>query len=204
MPMQVVLLERIEKLGQMGDVVRVKNGFARNFLLPQNKALRATDANLKRFDQQRAELEARNLERRGEAADVASRMEDVSCILVRQASDMGQLYGSVNSRDIAESLSAAGYKVERGQVVLDRPIKTLGLHDVRIALHPEVTITVTANVARSEDEAALQAQGIDVLAETDDDDDGEQDSTTAETAPIDGGVPTDDENLPAENLPSDA
>ncbi|MEQ9640514.1 MAG: 50S ribosomal protein L9 [Alphaproteobacteria bacterium] len=202
--MQVVLLERIEKLGQMGDVVRVKNGFARNFLLPQNKALRATDANLKRFDQQRAELEARNLERRGEAADVASRMEDVSCILVRQASDMGQLYGSVNSRDIAESLSAAGYKVERGQVVLDRPIKTLGLHDVRIALHPEVTITVTANVARSEDEAALQAQGIDVLAETDDDDDGEQDSTTAETAPIDGGVPTDDENLPAENLPSDA
>lgn len=202
MPMQVVLLERIEKLGQMGDVVRVKDGFARNFLLPQNKALRATEANLKRFEQQRAELEARNLERRSEAQDVAGRMDDVSCVLVRQASDMGQLYGSVNSRDIAESLSAGGYKVERNQVVLDRPIKTLGLHDVRISLHPEVTVTVTANVARSEDEAALQAQGIDVLAEVDDDEGEDQDSTGLEAAADDSGAPSGDDSA-SEFRPSD-
>lgn len=165
MPMQVVLLERIEKLGQMGDVVRVKNGYARNYLLPQSKALRATAENMKRFERQRGELEARNLERRKEAEDVAGRMSDVSCVLVRSASDMGQLYGSVNARDIAETLTGNGYKVERRQIVLDRPIKTLGLHEVRIALHPEVSIAVTVNVARSEQEAELQAKGIDVLAE---------------------------------------
>lgn len=179
MPMQVVLLERIEKLGQMGDVVRVKNGYARNFLLPQAKALRATTENMKRFERQRAELEARNLERRAEAEDVAGRMSDVSCVLVRSASDMGQLYGSVNARDVAESLTAGGYKVERRQVVLDRPIKTLGLHAVRVALHPEVAITVTVNVARSEQEAELQAKGIDVLAEPADEIEDEDDGPEA-------------------------
>jgi large subunit ribosomal protein L9 len=185
MPMQVVLLERIEKLGQMGDVVRVKNGYARNFLLPQAKALRATTENMKRFERQRTELEARNLERRKEAEDVAGRMADVSCVLVRSASDMGQLYGSVNARDVAESLTANGYKVERRQVVLDRPIKTLGLHAVRVALHPEVAITVTVNVARSEQEAELQARGIDVLAEPTDEDEGEETAVeeAAETEP---------------------
>ena len=180
MPMQVVLLERVEKLGQMGDVVRVKNGYARNFLLPQAKALRATTENMKRFERQRAELEARNLERRDEAADVAGRMSDVSCVLVRSASDMGQLYGSVNARDVAESLTAGGYNVERRQIVLDRPIKTLGLHAVRVALHPEVTVTVTVNVARSQDEAALQAQGIDVLAEPTDEAEDEDEGQAPE------------------------
>jgi large subunit ribosomal protein L9 len=194
MPMQVVLLERIEKLGQMGDVVRVKNGFARNYLLPQGKALRSTAENMKRFERQRAELEARNLERRSEAESVAGRMADVSCVLVRSASDMGQLYGSVNARDIAESLTTGGYKVERRQIVLDRPIKTLGLHQLRVALHPEVSITVTVNVARSEQEAALQARGIDVLAEPADDEDeaeAEPEAPSAEAAAEPEGAPRD-------------
>jgi large subunit ribosomal protein L9 len=163
--MRVVLLERVEKLGQMGDVVRVRDGFARNYLLPQHKALRATEDNLKRFERERVQLEARNLERRSEAEGVAGRMNDVSIVLVRQASDMGQLYGSVNARDVSEALSADGYQVERRQVVLDRAIKSLGIHEVRVSLHPEVAVTVKVNVARSQEEAALQAQGIDVLAE---------------------------------------
>jgi large subunit ribosomal protein L9 len=155
--MEVVLLERIEKLGQMGDVVKVKPGFARNFLLPQKKALRATKENMARFERQRAELEARNLERRKEAEQVAAKMEGAAIVLVRQAGDTGQLYGSVSARDIMEGLEANGMKVERQQVVLDRPIKTLGIHKVRIALHPEVSVTVDVNVARSEAEAEAQA-----------------------------------------------
>lgn len=155
--MEVILLERIEKLGQMGDVVRVKPGYARNYLLPQKKALRATKDNMARFEHQRAELEARNLERRKEAEQVAAKMEGAAIVLVRQAGDTGQLYGSVTARDIVEGLAANDMKVERRQVVLDRPIKTLGIHKVRIALHPEVSVTIDVNVARSEAEAEAQA-----------------------------------------------
>jgi len=160
--MQIILLERVENLGQMGDVVKVRDGYARNFLLPKQKALRATAANKARFEVQRTDLEARNLERRRDAADVAVRLEGASCVLVRQASDMGQLYGSVSARDIADALSENGVKVERQQVVLDRPIKTLGLHTVRIVLHPEVSVAVKANVARTAEEAAAQARGEEV------------------------------------------
>lgn len=155
--MEIVLLERIERLGQMGDVVNVKNGFARNFLLPQGKALRATEQNLKRFETQRADLEARNLERRTEAEAVAGKMSGAGVVLVRQAGETGQLYGSVSARDIAEGLDAEGYKLERRQIVLDRPIKELGIHTVRISLHPEVSLDVSVNVARSEAEAQQQA-----------------------------------------------
>lgn len=157
--MDIVLLERVEKLGQMGDVVTVKNGYARNFLLPQGKALRATKSNLELFESRRAELEARNLERRKEAEGVAGKMDGASIVLVRQAGETGQLYGSVNARDVVQGLQDAGYKVERRQVVLDRPIKTLGIHELKISLHPEVSITVSVNVARSEAEAELQARG---------------------------------------------
>ena len=155
--MEVILLERVEKLGQMGDTVRVKPGFARNYLLPQKKALRATKDNMARFEHQRADLEARNLERRKEAEQVAAKMEGVSIVLVRQAGDTGQLYGSVSARDVTEGLEAAGTHIERRQVVLDRPIKTLGIHKVRIALHPEVSVSIDVNVARSEAEAEAQA-----------------------------------------------
>jgi len=156
--MEVILLERIEKLGQMGDVVTVKPGFARNFLLPKGKAIRATESNVARFETERAQLEAENLERRSEAEAVAGKMDGVSVVLVRQAGDAGQLYGSVNARDVADSLKEAGFTVGRQQVRLDKPIKTLGLHDVLVALHPEVSVTVTVNVARSEDEAETQAK----------------------------------------------
>ncbi len=156
--MEVILMERIEKLGQMGDVVNVKPGFARNYLLPQGKAMRATDANKAQFEVQRAQLEAVNLEKRSEAEAVAGKMADVSVILVRQAGDAGQLYGSVNARDISDALTANGYTVDRNQVRQDVPIKTLGLHDVLISLHPEVSVTVSANVARSVDEAKIQAE----------------------------------------------
>jgi large subunit ribosomal protein L9 len=155
--MEIVLLERIEKLGQMGDVVNVKNGYARNFLLPQGKAMRATGENLKKFEDQRAELEARNLERRNEAEAVANKMEGTSIVLVKQAGETGQLYGSVSARDIVEGLDAEGFKLERRQVVLDRPIKDLGIHTVSISLHPEVSVDISANVARSEAEAERQA-----------------------------------------------
>jgi len=156
--MEVILLERIEKLGQMGDVVSVKPGFARNFLLPKGKAIRATENNVARFETERAQLEAENLERRSEAEAVAGKMDGVSVVLVRQAGDAGQLYGSVNARDVADALKEAGFTVGRQQVRLDKPIKTLGLHDVLVSLHPEVSVTVTANVARSEDEAETQAK----------------------------------------------
>jgi len=158
--MDVILLERIERLGQMGDVVKVKPGYARNYLLPKGKALRATKSNLVRFQHQRVELEAQNLEQRHEAEAVAAKMDGTKVVLVRQSSDMGQLYGSVTARDIAEMLAQNGFQVGRGQVVLDRPIKTLGIHPVRVALHPEVFVTVDCNVARSEAEAQQQEAGI--------------------------------------------
>ncbi len=157
--MKVILMERVERLGQMGDVVTVKDGFARNYLLPQGKALRATKDNIGRFDGDRAQLEAQNLARRQDAEQVAERMADLSVVLIRQSSDTGQLYGSVNARDIAESVSGAGFTVERRQVVLGRPIKLLGIHPIRVQLHPEVGIEVKVNVARSEEEAAAQAAG---------------------------------------------
>jgi large subunit ribosomal protein L9 len=160
--MQVILLERIGRLGQMGDVVTVKDGFARNFLLPQGKALRATEANRKRFERERAQLEARDLELKGEAQAVAAKLDGQSFIVIRQAGDTGQLYGSVSTRDIAEAVTEGGFTVERRQVMLDRPIKTLGLHRLRVQLHAEVEPHITVNVARSADEAAKQARGEDV------------------------------------------
>ena len=169
--MDVILLERIEKLGQMGDVVSVKNGFARNFLLPREKALRATKENLTYFDSQRKELETRNLQRRDEAGAVAQEMAGTSVVLIRQAGETGQLYGSVTIRDIAVALDEEGYKTERSQVALDRPIKTIGVHEVRIYLHAEVAQTVSVNVARSEQEAQLQAQGVNIFDEEDEEQD---------------------------------
>lgn len=154
--MDVILLERIEHLGQIGDVVKVKPGFARNYLLPQKKALRATDANRTRFEQQRTQIEATNLQRRQEAEGVSGKVDGKVVMLVRQAGETGHLFGSVTPRDIADAITASGITVERRQVILDRPIKMLGLYQVRIALHPEVIVSVTANVAKSEDEAAIQ------------------------------------------------
>ena len=155
--MNVILLERIERLGQMGDVVAVKPGFARNYLLPQNKALRATKDNLANFESQRGQLETENLEQRGEAEKVAAKLEGLSVTLIRQAGDTGQLYGSVTVRDMAKAVTEAGFTVDRKQIVLDSAIKMLGLHQVRVRLHPEVTAGVTANVARTETEAEQQA-----------------------------------------------
>jgi len=163
--MEIILLERVEKLGQMGDVVRVKDGYARNYLLPHHKALRATKANRDRFAVERAQLEAGNLARRQEAEAVAKKMEGLSVTLLRQASESTQLYGSVNARDIADAVSAGGFTVNRRQILLNTPIKSLGIHKVRVALHPEVAVTVGVNVARSEAEAEVQAAGGAVAAE---------------------------------------
>jgi large subunit ribosomal protein L9 len=160
--MEVILLERIARLGQMGETVRVKDGFARNFLLPRGKALRATDANRKRFEGQRHQLEARNLELKHEASDVFAKLDGQSFVIIRQAGETGQLYGSVSTRDIAEAATAAGFSINRNQVSLLQPIKTLGLHQTPVQLHPEVVATVTINVARSEEQAERQAKGEDL------------------------------------------
>ena len=166
MPMNVILLERVPKLGQMGDVVKVKPGFARNYLLPQKKALRATKDNVTYFESQRKTLEAQNLERRKDAEAVAAKMSDFKVTLVRQASEALQLYGSVTSRDISDAADAAGVKLQRSQVELDKPIKALGAHKIRIHLHPEVMVEITALVARSQDEADFLAKGGTLIAET--------------------------------------
>jgi large subunit ribosomal protein L9 len=163
--MQVILLERVEKLGQMGDEVKVKDGFARNFLLPKKKALRATKANREYFQTQKAQLEAHNLERRAEAEAVAKKLEGKTFVLLRQAGDRGQLYGSVSPRDIADVVTEGGFTVSRTQVPLDKAIKAIGLVPVDVVLHPEVRVHITINVARTEDEAERQARGEDVLAE---------------------------------------
>ncbi len=155
--MQVILLERIESLGQMGDVVKVKPGYARNFLLPQKKAMRATKDNLAYFEGQRAQLEAHNLTRRQEAEAVARKLDGLNVVVIRQAGETGQLYGSVGTRDIADAVTAAGFSIARRQVLLDQPIKSQGVFKTRIQLHPEVIVNVTINVAQSEEEAALQA-----------------------------------------------
>jgi large subunit ribosomal protein L9 len=163
--MQVILLERVEKLGQMGDVVKVKDGFARNFLLPKKKALRATKQNRTYFETQKAHLEAHNLELKKDAEAVAAKLGGKSFVLLRQAGDRGQLYGSVSPRDIADVVTAGGFTIARTQVPLDKAIKAIGLVPVIIVLHPEVRVTVTLNVARTEDEAERQSRGEDVLAE---------------------------------------
>jgi large subunit ribosomal protein L9 len=157
--MQVVLLERVAKLGQMGEVVDVKHGYARNFLLPQGKALRATEANLKRFETERAQLEVRNLEAKAEAEKVAARIHGEAFVVIRSASDGGALFGSVTTRDIADASTEGGFSLDKRQVVLDHPIKELGLHPVTIVLHPEVSATISINVARSQEEAQIQASG---------------------------------------------
>ena len=160
---ELILLERIEKLGQMGQLVKVKPGFARNYLLPQKKAMRATKENLAYFETQRTQLEANNLQRRTEATEVGSKLEGLTVVVIRQAGESGQLYGSVSARDIADAVTEAGFTIEKRQVVLDRPIKNLGLHRVKVVLHPEVSVTVIANVAQSAAEAEMQAKGIDPL-----------------------------------------
>jgi large subunit ribosomal protein L9 len=163
--MQVILLERVEKLGQMGDEVRVKDGFARNFLLPKKKALRATKANREYFQAQKVKLEAHNLDRRKDAEAVAKKLDGKSFLLIRQAGDRGQLYGSVSPRDVAVAIEQGGFKVDRHQVQISQAIKSIGLFALPVVLHPEVKVSITINVARSEDEAARQARGENVLAE---------------------------------------
>jgi len=200
--MEVILLERVEKLGAIGDVVKVKDGFARNYLLPRKKALRANDANRKLFETNRARIEEENATRRTDAEKAAKGVDGKSVQLIRQASNTGQLYGSVSARDIVEALEADGAHVTKSQVVLDRPIKAIGMHEVKVALHPEVSVTVKVNVARSPEEADLQAQGVDVMAQM-----FERD-TTAFTEQYDAsaepGVPAEAPAEPAAEAPAAA
>lgn len=213
--MEVILLERIEKLGQMGDVVTVKPGYARNFLLPRKKAMRATESNRAVFEAQRAQLEAENLKRREEAEAVAEKLDGMSVVLIRQAGDSGQLYGSVTARDISDAVTEAGVTINRNQVAMDKVIKTLGLHAVKVRLHPEVSLDITGNVARSEEEAVTQAEtgkmvsaeelraaedavteDLETIAEADDRNDGEVEAETRtetadrEEAPAEDGTAT--------------
>jgi large subunit ribosomal protein L9 len=164
---ELILLQRVEKLGQMGEIVKVKPGYARNFLLPQSKAVRATKANRERFERERVQLEAQNIKRRDEAERVAERVQGLTVVLIRQASDAGGLYGSVSGRDISDACTASGLGIERAQVLLQTPIKSLGISSVRVALHPEVIIDVKVNVARSVEEAEKQARGESIAAERD-------------------------------------
>lgn len=164
--MEVILLERIENLGQMGDVVRVKPGYARNYLLPKNKAVRATEQNRKRFHEQRSQLEATNLQRRTEAESIAAKLDGLAVVLIRQAGEAGQLYGSVTARDVADAVTAGGFSVGRQQIRMHQPIKTLGLHLIKVGLHPEVLVSVTVNVARTADEADVQARTGTAVART--------------------------------------
>ena len=199
--MDVILLERIEKLGQMGDVVSVKPGFARNYLLPQKKAMRATENNRNSFDGQRAQLETVNLEQRGEAESVATKLDGLAFVVVRQASDNDQLYGSVTVRNVAQAITDAGFTVESKQVQLARPIKTVGMHDVIVKLHPEVSVTVRANVARSDEEAEMQAQGRRISRAGDDDDDDIVETPFPSSFDPDAG---DDSEQSVEDVAADA
>ena len=177
--MQIILLERIEKLGQMGDLVNVKPGYARNYLLPQGKALRANNANMERFESERAQREADNLTKRSEAEAEAKKMDGLAVSLVRAASEMGQLFGSVTSRDIAEAVTEAGFTINRNQVVMDRAIKTLGLTDIKVRMHPEVSVSITVNIARSLAEAETQLKtGVAVTGEIKDDTDADEQITS--------------------------
>ncbi|MBT2133491.1 50S ribosomal protein L9 [Croceibacterium sp. LX-88] len=176
--MQIILLERIEKLGTIGDVVTVKDGYARNFLLPNKKALRANESNRKVFEANRERLETENAQRRDEAAQAGANVDGTEFVLIRASSNSGQLYGSVNVRDVADALKALGHNVNKSQIILERPIKTIGLFDVRVAMHPEVHVTVKANVARSDDEAELQRQGVDVIGQIAEEDRSETEGFT--------------------------
>ncbi len=176
--MQVILLERIEKLGQMGDVVNVKAGYARNFLLPKKKAMRAKNSNQDVFEQQRTQLEADNLKRRQEAESVSVKIDGISVTIIRQAGDSGQLYGSVSARDISESVTEAGATVNRNQILLNKPIKALGVYETRVALHPEVSVNITVNIARTEEEAKLQLEAGSALINTDQLEENEGDTAT--------------------------
>lgn len=198
--MEVVLLERIERLGQMGDVVRVKDGFARNFLLPSGKALRATKVNLAQFEAQRAQLEAQNLVRKGEAEIVGEKLSGEQFIVIRQASDTGQLYGSVSTRDIAEIVTENGFTLVRSQVILDRPIKELGLNDLSIRLHPEVSVSITLNIARSTEEAEAQARGEVIRPGYEDEDDEDLEASEF----LDDGDDADSEESTEEASEDDA
>jgi large subunit ribosomal protein L9 len=193
--MEVILLERIEKLGQMGDVVNVRSGYARNYLLPQKKAVTKTDDNMAYFESQRSQFEATNLEHKSEAEKLSEKIEGIFVTMVRQAGDAGQLYGSVNARDIAVGVAEAGFNIARRQVTLERPIKTIGLHPVTVSLHPEVQITVTANVARSAEEAETQERTGEAVIKTDDDDEAAESDLLAEAL-------SDDE--PAADFDADA
>jgi len=202
--MEVVLLERVAKLGQMGDVVNVKNGFGRNFLLPQGKALRATKANLAQFETQRAQLEATNLETRKEAEALASKLDGQQFIVIRSASDAGSLYGSVTNRDAADVATEGGFTVDKRQVVLNAPVKELGLHEMTVVLHPEVRCTIHINVARSVEEAELQASGK-TIQELQAEADAEADFDIAELFDDVGGAANDDDDFeqPVEDAPAD-
>jgi large subunit ribosomal protein L9 len=205
--MQIILLERVEKLGQMGDLVTVKPGYARNFLLPQGKAMRANKANLERFEAEKAQREADNLQRRGEAETEAKKMSGLAISMVRAASEMGQLFGSVTSRDIAEGVTEAGFTIQRSQVVMDKSIKTLGLHDIRVTLHPEVAVTVVVNVARSLDEAETQMKtGVAVTGGVQDVDD-EPDAIAeaiAAVEEVEAAEAVEDDTSADETAPADA
>ena len=206
--MEVILLERVEKLGGIGDVVTVKNGFARNFLLPNKKALRANEANRKVFEANRAKIESDNADRRSDAEKAAKGVDGKTVKLIRQASNTGQLYGSVSARDIVEALEGEGAKVAKNQIVLDRPIKNIGIHDVKVALHPEVSVNVKVNVARSPEEADLQAQGVDVLAQMFEDDAAPVAEELAPEAETEAQAETEaevvDEEVPAASEPAES
>jgi large subunit ribosomal protein L9 len=184
--MKVILLERVERLGALGDTVTVKDGFARNFLLPRAKALRATSANMKVFEGQRAEIETRNATAKASASKAGEKLDGTTYVMIRQAGDTGQLYGSVSGRDVADAVNAEGGKVDRSMVVLDKPIKTLGVHAVKVRLHAEVTVTVNINIARSVDEAERQAKGEDVIASQFDEDRASDASAAADM--LEGGA----------------
>jgi large subunit ribosomal protein L9 len=196
--MEIILLERVEKLGSIGDVVTVKDGFARNYLLPNKKALRANEANRKVFEANRERIEADNAERRGAAAKSGEKVDGAEIVLIRASSNTGQLYGSVNVRDIAEALKAQGHDVNKSQIVLERPIKSIGMTDVRVALHPEVHVGVKVNVARSDDEAELQRQGIDVLGQAAEEDRAEGEGFTEQRDPT-----AEPGELPSEEAPAE-
>ncbi|OUI87735.1 50S ribosomal protein L9 [Acetobacter tropicalis] len=188
---EVILLQRVDHLGQMGDVVKVRPGYARNFLLPQGKAIRANEANRSRFDRERAQLEAQNIKRREEAERLSERMDGLAVILIRQAGDSGSLYGSVSPRDVAEAVTEAGFTISRQQVSLAHPIKSLGLYEVKVSLHPEVTVPVIVNVARSTEEAERQARGEATSVE-------EEAELAGDEAVIEGEIVTDEAEIAAE------
>jgi large subunit ribosomal protein L9 len=203
--MDIILLERIEKLGSIGDVVSVKDGFARNYLLPQKKALRANDANKKVFDANRERLEKENAERRTTAQAEGGNVEGAEVVLIRASSNSGQLYGSVSVRDIAVGLTEQGFHIDKKQIVLGSPIKTLGVFDVTVALHPEVRVTVKANVARSDDEAELQRQGVDVISRMNAEDraEGEGFTEAVDKSLEPGEIPADMLETPADETPAE-